>query len=220
MARVQNTSQKGKQTSNKPQAKQPVNPKSKVELAKTNPKREPTKNEIMFFRIGMIVIALTMIIGTVVILIRYFMNEEAEKGVFDDYIHLTAENFQILTADDGFGSFGQRDFYQGVVGYEDLNEKLASNDIMYVYFYRSSDVNEETVEVIKAIEDFDEYAFFLVDIDQNPNLFQTPGIEYLGLSSTSNHMLLTFNYNPVNTEDDPFILWTTTSNILIDLGKL
>jgi hypothetical protein len=107
MARVQNTNQKGKQTSNKPQAKQQVNPKSKVELAKTNPKREPTKNEIMFFRIGMIVIALTMIIGTVVILIRYFMNEEEEKGVFDDYIHLTDENFKILTAEDESGTYGQ-----------------------------------------------------------------------------------------------------------------
>lgn len=220
MARVQNTSQKGKQISNKPQAKQPVNPKSKVELAKTNPKREPTKNEIMFFRIGMIVIALTMIIGTVVILIRYFMNEEAEKGVFDDYIHLTAEDFRILTADDGLGTLGQRDYFQGVDGYEELNEKLAANDIIYVYFYRSSEINEEAVEMIKAIEDFEEYSFFFIDIDQNPNLFQTPGIEYLELSETANHMFLKYDYNPVNTEEDHFVLWTTTSNILIDLGKL
>ncbi len=220
MARVQNTNQKAKQTSNKPQAKQQVNPKSKVELARTNPKREPSKNEIMFFRIGMIVIALTMIIGTVVILIRYFMNDENQKGVFDDYIHLTDENFKILTADDGFGSFGQRDYYQGVVGYEDLNTKLASNDVMYVYFYRSSNINEEVVEVLKAIEDFDNLAFFLIDMDKYPNLFQTAGIEYLGLNSTANHMLLTFDYNPTNTEDAHFILWATTSNILVDLRKL
>jgi hypothetical protein len=222
MARVQKTNQtnqKSKLNVSK-QAQPKVNPKSKAELAKTNPKKEPSKNEILFFRIGLIVIGLTVIIGAVIVLIQYFMSTTEEVLPFDEYTHITVENLEAFVKEDEFGNFGQRDFYFGVDGYEDINEKINANDTMYVYFYRSSDLEQDVVDAILEIENLDALSFFFIDLDNNTAVGQVAGLSYLGLNPSASQMLLTFEYNPVNTEDPFFTVWSDTNNILIDINKL
>ncbi len=220
MARVQKTNSNNKQVKQNTKEAVKVNPKSKLELAKTDPKKEPSKNEILFFRIGLIVIALTVIIGAVIVLINYYMDKAENEYPFDDYVHLTAENLEIFVKEDEFGNFGQRDYYLGNDAYEDINDKILANDIMYVYFYRKSDLKQEVVDEILALEDLETLTFFFIDMDEQTNLFQLSGLGYLNLNQDAQQMLLTFDYNPSVSDVDPFTLWSDTNNILIDLGKL
>ncbi len=224
MARVQKTNQTNQANQKtKNQGKKVVNKsnaKSRQELAKTNAKQlEPSKNEILFFRIGLIVIALTVIIGAVIVLIQYFMSQTEEELPLDDYIHITAENLANFVALDESGNYGDRNFYFGVDGYEDINEKILANDILYVYFYKSSDLQMDVIDEILALENLDALSFVFIDIDQNPNLFQDAKLSFLGLSNTATHMLLTFDYYPENPENR-FEVWSDTRNILITINKL
>ncbi|HCB67152.1 MAG TPA: hypothetical protein DEP70_06405, partial [Acholeplasmataceae bacterium] len=139
MARVQTVDPKKKKSNTVPTQ----NPKSKAELAKTNPKREPSKNEVMFFRIGMSVIALTLVILAIVLVIQYFVKQDEETGPFDDYISINANDLLVITQEDEYGVFGDFSYFDGKEVYEDLRTVLYSNDFIYVYFYRSSDINEE-----------------------------------------------------------------------------
>ena len=224
MARVQKTNQKVQTNQkSKNQGKNVVNKanaKSRQELAKTNAKQlEPSKNEILFFRIGLIVIGLTVIIGAVIVLIQYFMSKTEDELPFDDYIHITAENLANFVGEDEFGNFGDRNFYFGVDGYADITAKVNANDILYVYFYKSSDLQMDVIDEILALENLDELSFIFIDIDQNPALFQNAKLSFLGLSSTATHMLLTFDYYPENPENR-FTVWSDSRNILIDINKL
>ena len=222
MARVQKTnqtSQKSKSAAKKGQ-KTNVNPKSRQELAKTNAKsNEPSKNEIMFFRIGIIVIVLTVIIGTVIVLIQYFMNNTEKELPFDDYLHLTTENLAIFVAEDGLGTFGDRDYYFNVDGFEDLHAKINQNDILYVYFYKGSNIDQEVVDAILALENLEDLTFLFIDIDKNPDIFQDARLAFLSLNSHANQMLLTFDYDPEDPENR-FTVWFDQRNILIDINKL
>jgi hypothetical protein len=220
MARVQKTNQTNQKSKNqvKPQA-QKTNLKSRQELAKTNAKAEPSKNEIMFFRIGLIVIGLTVIIGAVIVLIQYFMATTEKELPFDDYIHITAENLAVFIGEDEFGNFGDRQYYNGSEGYDEINEKVNANDILYVYFYKSSDMQDDVVDAILALENLDDLSFVFIDMDQNPNLFQNATLSFLGLNENADQMLLTFDYYPENPEER-FTVWSDTNNILIDINKL
>lgn len=220
MARVQKTNQTNQKAKNqaKPQA-QKANFKSRQELAKTNAKAEPSKNEILFFRIGLIVIGLTVIIGAVIVLIQYFMATTEEELPFDDYIHITAENLAVFVGEDEFGNFGDRTYYNGSEGYDEINEKVNANDILYVYFYKSSEMQDDVVNAILALENFDDLSFVFIDMDKNPNLFQNATLSFLGLNQNADHMLLTFDYYPEDPEER-FTVWSDTNNILIDINKL
>lgn len=129
MARVQQP-----QKNSKPVAKTQAskNPKSKQELAKTNPKREPSKNEILFFRIGLMVIALTIITVTIIFIIQYFMDKDEAKGVFDDYQHITASDLRYLTYNHGDSTYGMFDFFMGKEEYEDLYQAITDNNYIFL----------------------------------------------------------------------------------------
>jgi len=211
MARVQTVDPKKKKSNTVPTQ----NPKSKAELAKTNPKREPSKNEVMFFRIGMSVIALTLVILAIVLVIQYFVKQDEETGPFDDYISINANDLLVITQEDEYGVFGDFSYFDGKEVYEDLRTVLYSNDFIYVYFYRSSDINEELETAILAIEGLSDMAFLFVDLDTETTLFETPGLEHLNLDDTRDNMLLIFDLNA-----QEFQLEIRVSDILIEINKL
>ncbi|OHE40898.1 MAG: hypothetical protein A2102_02630 [Tenericutes bacterium GWF2_38_8] len=211
MARVQTVDPKKKKSNTVPTQ----NPKSKAELAKTNPKREPSKNEVMFFRIGMSVIALTLVILAIVLVIQYFVKQDEETGPFDDYISINANDLLVITQEDEYGVFGDFSYFDGKEVYEDLRTVLYSNDFIYVYFYRSSDINEELETAILAIEGLSDMAFLFVDLDTETTLFETPGLDHLNLDDTRDNMLLIFDLNA-----QEFQLEIRVSDILIEINKL
>jgi len=211
MARVQTVDPKKKKSSTVPTQ----NPKSKAELAKTNPKREPSKNEVMFFRIGMSVIALTLVILAIVLVIQYFVKQDEETGPFDDYISINANDLLVITQEDEYGVFGDFSYFDGKEVYEDLRTVLYSNDFIYVYFYRSSEINEELETAILAIEGLSDMAFLFVDLDTETTLFETPGLDHLNLDDTRDNMFLIFDVNA-----QEFQLEIRVSDILIEINKL
>ena len=211
MARVQTVDPKKKKTNATPVK----NPKSKAELAKTNPKREPSKNEVMFFRIGMSVIALTLVVLAIVLVVQYFVKQDEETGPFDDYISINANDLLMITQEDEYGVFGDFSYFDGKEIYDDLRTVLYGNDFIYVYFYRSSEMSEELETAILAIEGLEDMAFLFLDMDLETTIFETPGLSHLNLDDTRDNMFLTFDVNA-----QEFTLEVRVSDILLELNKL
>ena len=192
MARVQQVPEANKKNQVK-DVKNSSQPKSKAELAKTNTKREPNKNEILFFRAGMSVIALTLITVAIIFTIQYFMNKEDEPGVFDDYISITAEDLKNLTGyDANSGVYGDFTYFAGKDEYEDLFDLINQNTKIYIYFYSSSNLNDEIVDLIKET-DLEGKAFFLVDLDSEASKLQAADYSHLNLDLERTNLLVTFD---------------------------
>ena len=79
MARVQTNTSKAKTSTNKSGNAPQKKAVSKKNSVKVSPQREPSKNEILFFKIGMSIIVLTFLAIGTFFLIQYFTQEEAER---------------------------------------------------------------------------------------------------------------------------------------------
>ena len=211
MARVQQVKEQNKKTAvnNKNNTA-----KSKAELAKTNPKREATKNEILFFRLGMSIIALTLITVAIIFTIRYFMNNDEEVVVYEDLIHITTNDLKYLTYDDGSGVYGDFAYFNGLADKEDLAEVINTNNLIYVYFYRSTKINEEIQTIIEGL-DLEGKAFLLLDLDANTTVFDLTEKGDFTLDNTRDNMLLIFNV-----EAQTFQLEIRVVDIVREINKL
>ena len=211
MARVQQVKEQNKKTAvnNKNNTA-----KSKAELAKTNPKREATKNEILFFRLGMSIIALTLVTVAIIFTIRAFMNNDEKVVVYEDLIHITTNDLKYLTYNDGSGVYGDFAYFNGLVDKEDLATVINTNNLIYVYFYRSSKINEEIQTIIENL-DLEGKAFLLLDLDKNTNVFDLTEKGDFTLDSTRDNMLLIFNV-----EAQTFQLEIRVVDIVREINKL
>lgn len=212
MARVQQVNQAKKK--NQPSVQKSGADKQNKELAKTNPKREPSKNEILFFRIGMSVIALTLITVAIIFTIEYFMNDEEVPGVYDDYISITSSDLKYLTYDDGSGVYGDFSYFQGKDDYQDLLQLINDNTEIYVYFYRGTDIDEDIKELILS-KDLSDKAFFLIDLDVAQDALSGTDFAHLDLDLTRDNLFLTFDV-----EAQTFSLEVRVVDILREIGKL
>ena len=212
MARVQQVNQANKKK--QPSVQKQVTDKGNKELAKTNPKREPSKNEILFFRIGMSVIALTLITVAIIFTIEYFMNDEEVPGVYDDYISITASDLKYLIYDDGSGVYGDFSYFQGKTDYEELLQLINDNNDIYIYFYRGTDIDDEIKELILS-KDLSDKAFFFVDLDEAQDGLAGAEFAHLDLDLTRDNLFLTFDV-----EAQTFSLEIRVVDILREIGKL
>lgn len=214
MARVQQVQEANKKNQVK-DVKNSNQSKSKAELAKTNTKREPTKNEILFFRAGMSVIALTLITVAIIFTIQYFMDKEEEPGVFDDYISITAEDLKNLTGyDANSGVYGDFTYFAGKDEYEDLFDLINTNTQIYIYFYSSSNLNDEIVDLIKDT-DLEGKAFFLVDLDSEGSKLSAADYSHLNLDLERSNLLVTFDV-----ELQEFTTDIRVVDIVREIGKI
>ena len=214
MARVRQVREANKKNQSK-DVKNSSQQKSKTELAKTNTKREPTKNEILFFRAGMSVIAIALITVVIIFLIQYFMDKEDQPGVFDDYISITAEDLKNLTGyDANSGVYGDFTYFAGKTEYEDLFDLINTNDKIYIYFYNSTDLNDDIVDAIKD-KNLEGKAFFLVDLSTEASKLSTADYEHLKLDLERNNLFVTFDV-----ENQEFETEIRTVDILRVIGKL
>lgn len=214
MARVQQVQEANKKNQVK-DVKNSNQSKSKAELAKTNTKREPTKNEILFFRAGMSVIALTLITVAIIFTIQYFMDKEEEPGVFDDYISITAEDLKNLTGyDANSGVYGDFTYFAGKVEYEDLFDLINTNTQIYIYFYSSSNLNDEIVDLIKDT-DLEGKAFFLVDLDSEGSKLSAADYSHLNLDLERSNLLVIFDV-----ELQEFTTEIRVVDIVREIGKI
>jgi len=212
MARAQQTNNK------KPVQGNHKKTETKQVKRKVEPKRpEMSKKELMFYRGGMLIILLTVIVVTVVLIVRYIATNEQEKNPYDNYIQLVNAEVRELTFVRGDGQYGDFTFFNNKPDYAEIARVINSNDILYFYFYRSSDINEDITEAIKGIEGFSDLAFFFIDIDRlsNRDIFENPDLAHLPLNSSRNHQLIQFN---VQTQE--FTSDARVDHILTELGKL
>jgi hypothetical protein len=174
--------------------------------------KEPSKNEVMFFRIGMIVIT-AVIVGLVVLfLINHFSSDEEES--FDDYLHISHTSLTAMVQDNGDNTYGDFTYFNGVDAYEELRQLINNNDMIYFYFYYSSDVDTDIEDAINnqsavggiptntLLEDNEDEAFaafLLIDLDSalNGELLADTELSMLNLDAEADQMLVTFDiYNP------------------------
>jgi hypothetical protein len=212
MARAQQTNTK------KPIQGNTKKTNTKQNKQKVEPKRpEMSKKELMFYRGGMLIILLTVIVVTVVLVVRYIATNEQEDKPYENYIQLVNAEVRELTFVRGDGQYGDFTFFYNKPEYAEIARVIDSNDILYFYFYRSSDINDDITEAIKGIEGFEDLAFFFIDIDRlsNRDIFENPDLAHLPLNSTRNHQLIQFNVQTQTFTSDAIVSW-----ILIELQKL
>ena len=101
--------------------------------------------------------------------------------------------------------------------YADLRAVLNSNDFVYVYFYRSSNLDLDIKAAIEAVANIDQLSFLFIDLDlaSSAELFTATEIAHLNLDAEKDNMFLTFDINA-----QTFELETRSSDIVIEINKL
>jgi len=216
MARVQQSNQKKKNTNQKTAPKKVA---SKGELAKTNPRREPSKNEILFYRIGIMVVLITIVTVAIIFTIQYFMNQEEETFVFEDQIHITDMDLKYLTYfDENSGVYADFSYFIGREDKEEILRLINANDTIYIYFYRGSNLQDEVIDKIESLN-LENVAFFVLNMDLYQSIFTDQTIGHLELTEDKNQVLVKFVVDAENNEDR-FVVESITRTILIELGHL
>ena len=177
---------------------------------KRDPK-EPSPKEILFFKIGMSLIGLAVIVIAIIFIVQYYM-EKAEEEPYQDYVVITVDELLLLTQyDEDLGTYGDPDTLKQD-DYENINTLFQSNDYFYVYFYHSSNPDDEIVATIEDYTGVDQIptmtlledepdesykAFYFFDLDDavNASLFENTAFDHLGLDTEAENILLTFSHN-------------------------
>jgi hypothetical protein len=193
--------------------------KKPVQQIKKEPKKGlleeqkgPSKNEVLFFRIGMIVIT-AVILGLVVLfLINHFTSDDEVS--YEDHIHITHTSLTAMVEDNGDNTYGDFTYFNGIDSFEDLRSLINNNDVIYFYFYYSSNINEDIEDAINnqsavggiptqtLLDDNEDEAFaafLFIDLDSasNGELMADTGLSMLELDADADEMLVTFDiYNP------------------------
>ncbi len=203
---------------NKPMKKKPVQQKveKKSVVTSTNGK-EPSKAELLIAKIGLTVIAVAVVAVIALFVINHFANQE-EDVPYEDYIHLTTTELDPIVQENGAGeAYGDIEFFYGKDDYKDLLALLNTNDVVYLYFYRSSEVDENIKTAIEnqtaiagiptqtLIDDNDDaqfVAFLFIDLDAaaNAELFSDGAISHLELDADDAQTLITYDRYQIDGE--------------------
>jgi hypothetical protein len=126
-------------------------------------------------------------------------------------------NLVQIVFDRGDGMYGDFTVFEGNEDYEDLLNLLNTNDVIYFYFYRKSDIRNNITEVLNKITNIEDLAILFIDLDRtaNQDLLTNPDLAHLGLSETRNHQLVQFNIN-----EQTFSYDGPVEHIIIELSKL
>lgn len=162
-------------------------------VVKKNEKKEPSKQEIMFFRIGIIVITLTIAVAAIIMLVTYFMDKETEEQPFTDQLQITEDDLvHLMINDPTFGYVVDRDYFTKYDNYSEWLAMINSNDEIFIYFYKSSEVNLDTETIIND-KDFEGKTFFFLDLDVFTTIYENENLEHLNLLVDEPEMLVIFN---------------------------
>jgi hypothetical protein len=182
MARVQSNKKAPQQK--KGQQNQKSQRQTRVERDTVSPRsRQPTKNEILIFRVGIIAIAITVVIVSIIFATNYF-DEDVEPGVYDDYLHITTNDLMGIMVQDGAG-IADFTYFNGRAGYDDHAERLMNQDntTVYIYLYRSSAIHEDIKEALFDVNSIETMSVFLIDLDMesSENLETLAEYEFSGV---------------------------------------
>lgn len=219
MAKKQNIKAKNRQHA-KQKAKQTVTQTKKPTVNPVKGKREPSKSEIKFFRIGVAVIAIGLVVAAIVMIVNNYMTQE-DVNPYEEFNHLQTEELVEVTKYVDETTYGNLDYFTGKTEYEDLNAILIQYDVLYFYFYHSLDINEDIKVQIDSMDNLVDSALIFIDLDasENASLLEDTNLTHLNLSVDANDMLLIYDAYPESIEDF-FSLETEASDIIDQLGNL
>jgi len=184
-------------------------------VAKKIEKKEPSKQEIMFFRIGIIVISLTITIAAIIMLVTYFMDKEAEQKPFIDEFQITENDLvHLMINDPSFGYVVDQDYFTKYDNYSEWRTLINENDEIYIYLYKSSEVNLETETIINE-SNIEGRAFFFLDLDVFTTIYENTNLVHLNLLENEPEMLVIFN-----TIDQGFETLYSASSIQSKINQL
>ena len=226
MAKKQNKNAKNKKKQNKNtknkkktnhNTTQKTNPKKSKTASLTEASKEPSKNEILFFKIGVSVIAIGLVVVAIVMIVSNFMNKE-EINPYIDYNHFKTEELAAMTKYIDETTYGDLDYFTGKTEYEDIRVILNQNDIFYFYFYHSNQINEEIKTEIDKLEGVENLPLIFINLDaiDNLNLFEDENLTHLNLDAELDDMLLIYDMQP-DSIDEFFELQTNVSDIIATL---
>jgi hypothetical protein len=181
--------------------------------------REPSKQEMMFFRIGISIIALLVVTVSIVFAIRYFMEDTEEEGPANQFEHVTAADLENIFMIDELNTtpYVNEEYFQG----KDILQKLLNNTVYYVFVYRSSLIEDTSyLALIESIPNLDSLPFFLIDLDRDPDIRTNEKLQHLGMTETHDFQLIIFDMQNLNEDGSHFTVWTRERDITIDLEKL
>jgi len=197
-------------------SKKPVQnkqPQNKVEEKKSLLKeaKEPTKGEIIFFKIGMIAISVAVLAFVAFILINHFTTDDSV--VYEDYIQISHSSLTEIVKDNDDTTYGDFTYFNQFEEFDNLRDLINKNDVIYLFFYHSSDYDEDieaaienqtminlipTVTLMDDNEDEVFVAFLFIDLDSiiNESIISDTDLDYLGLDESDDQTLVIFDiYN-------------------------
>lgn len=184
-------------------------------VVKKSEKKEPSKQEIMFFRIGIIVITLTIVVAAIIMLVTYFMDKETEEQPFTDQLQITEDDLvHLMISDTNGGYFIDFDYFTKYDNYSEWQAMIKSNDEIFIYFYKSSEVNLDTETIINDT-DFEGLAFFFLDLDVFTTIYENANLDHLNLETDASEMLVIFN-----TVDQGFETIYTASSVQLKINTI
>ncbi|MFA5474073.1 MAG: hypothetical protein WC225_00900 [Acholeplasmataceae bacterium] len=215
-----------KKKKTKPQAKEPITqptPKktSQPVTQKKKEKQPMTKNEALFFKVGIVVVVLAIIAAVIIMIVNTYLHQ-APENPFEDYLHFdTTELVEMMKETDDPTIFGDQDYFYGKTQYEQFRTLLNSNTVFYFYFYRSDQINEDLKTLFESMENINDRPIIFIKTDaiRNLALFEDAGLMHLGLPKEEVNILLTFNTEP-ETLDGFFQIETDVAEMITILENM
>jgi hypothetical protein len=208
---------KAKSTQNK---NQKIAPKQSIPETKLKDKRSLSKNEILFFRVGVTIVALGLVVAAIVMIVNYYMGQE-EVGPYDDYQHFITEEIVAMTQKINDTTYGDLDYFVGKSDYDEFRVILNDNDVFYFYFYDGNNINEEIQTTIEGLENISELPLIFVDLSEpyNTELLTNTSLTHLNLDAEADDMLLIYDMQP-DSVDGFFELETDVDDIILALQNI
>lgn len=219
MAKKQNkkSKNKAKSTQNK---NQKIAPKQSIPETKLKDKRNLTKNEIAFFRIGITIVGIGLVVAAIIMIVNYYMEKE-DVGPYDEYQHFITEELVAMTQKINDTTYGDLDYFVGKSDYDEFRVILDENDVFYFYFYDSNHINEDIQAEIESLENISELPLVFVDLSEpyNTELLTNTSLSHLNLDANADDMLLIYDMQP-DSVDGFFELETDVDDIILALQNI
>ncbi|MGB0174769.1 MAG: hypothetical protein ACPF9F_00530 [Acholeplasmataceae bacterium] len=221
-------SQKKKQT----YAKKDV-PSTKKLTEETSMRNRPlSKGETLLMKIGVGVIAATVIVILSIVLISPLSTEETIIDPLETYTHVTTTELTYLFGYDieteTYGDFTYF-FNSELEDYQAIDAKLqdSTTEEIYVLMYRSSSFDQTLLDAINTLEEtLLDAAFFVLDLDLvvNETVFESSAISGLAMNPNADAQLITFYIEGKEFSDGNTYffdtVWNDTKNITISLENI
>jgi len=219
MAKKQNkkSTNKAKSTQNK---NQKIAPKQSIPETKLKDKRNLSKNEILFFRVGVTIVAIGLVVAAIVMIVNYYMEKE-DVGPYDEYQHFITEELVAMTQKINDTTYGDLDYFVGKSDYDEFRVILNDNDVFYFYFYDGNNINEEIQTTIEGLENISDLPLIFVDLSEpyNTELLTNTSLTHLNLDAEADDMLLIYDMQP-DSVDGFFELETDVDDIILALQNI